>query len=148
MYFERLKKVFSESNLTYKKLAELSRVSEKTIKRMLTSSEYHADLYTIERVTAALNITMQELFSETDVVLIRKDVLAELEEAKQFVEECKGLATENIELRGKITSLTKTNDLLQSKLEQKEEIISIHESYKVLLFDLARIINENHTDTQ
>lgn len=148
MYFERLQKSFADSGLTHKKLAEKSNVSEKTIKRILTSSDYHADLYTIERVTTALNITMQELFAETDVVLIRKDVLAELEASKEFVEECKTLATENLELRDTIASLNKTNALLQSKLDHKEEIISVHESYKVLLTDLARIITENHTDTQ
>ena len=148
MYFERLKKAFADSGLTHKKLAEKSNVSEKTIKRMLISSDYHADLYTIERVTTALNITMQELFAETDVVLIRKDVLTELEDAKDFVETCKTLPIENLELRDTIASLNKTNALLQSKLDHQKEIISVHESYRSLISDLARIITENHTDTQ
>ena len=148
MHFERLKKAFEDSGLTHKKLAEKSQVSEKTILRMLTNPEYRASVETTTCVATALNITMFELFAETDVVLIKKEVLAELEEAKRFVEGCQTLSSENIALRETVSSLTKMNESLQEKLNHKEEIIGVHESYKFLLTDLARIINENHTDTQ
>lgn len=148
MYFERLKKAYEESGLTKKLLAEKANVSEKTIKRILDNPNYRADLDTMTQVSKALNITMQELFSETDVVLIRKDVLAELEEASRFVEECRTLSTENISLKDELLSLTKKYEELQTTLRHKEEIIALHESYKVLLDDLARMITETSTDTQ
>lgn len=148
MYFKRLEKAFADSKLTQRQLAERSQVSEKTIARMLSNPDYHATVDVLTRVTKTLNITMQELFTETDVVLIRKEVLEELEEARRFVEGCQTLSTDNITLREKVSSLEKNNENLQTKLKHKEEIIAVHESYKVLITDLARIINENHTDTQ
>ena len=148
MYFNRLLQAFTDSNLTHKQLAEKSQVSEKTISRMLTTPDYQPSVVTATRVAKALNITMQELFAETDVVLIRKDVLVDLEESKRFVEGCRTLSTENIALREKVSSLEKKNENLQTKLQHKEEIISLHESYKSLLDGFARIITENNTDTR
>lgn len=148
MYFERLKKAVDDSKLTHKQLAEKSQVSEKTINRMLTNPDYQASLDILIHVAKALNITMQELFAETDVVLIRKEVLADLEESKRFVEECQTLTTDNIELREKILSLKKENENLKNKLQHKEEIISIHESYKSLLDGFAQILTDRSTDTQ
>ena len=148
MYFERLGKAVDDSKLTHKQLAEKSQVSEKTINRMLTNPDYQASIDILLRVTKALNITMQELFAETDVVLIRKEVLADLEETKRFVEECQTLTTDNIELREKVSSLEKENAKLKTTLKHKEEIISIHESYKSLLDGFAHIITDRSTDTQ
>ena len=148
MYHARLKKAFEESGLTKKQFAEKAQVSEKTIKRILDNPNYHADLDTMDLVSKALNITMLELFAETDVVLIRKDVLAELEESKRFVEECQTLSTENIELREKVADLEKKNENLQTKLQHKEEVISLHESYKSLLDGFAQILTDRSTDTQ
>lgn len=148
MYFERLKKAVDDSKLTHKQLAEKSQVSEKTINRMLTNPDYQASLDILIHVAKALNITMQELFAETDVVLIRKEVLADLEESKRFVEECRTLTTENITLNENLRSLKKENENLKNKLRHKEEIISIHESYKSLLDGFAQILTDRSTDTQ
>lgn len=148
MYFQRLLQAFEDSNLTYKQLAEKSQVSEKTISRMLTTPDYKPSVETATHVAKALNITMQELFAETDFVLVKKNVLADLEEAKRFVAGCKSLSAENIALREEVASLKKNNENLQIKLQHKDEIIHLHESYKSLLEELARIITETSTDTQ
>ena len=148
MYFKRLLQAFTDSKLTHKQLAEKSQVSEKTISRMLTTPDYHASIDVLERVTKALNITVQELFAETDVVLIRKDVLADLEESKRFVAGCKTLSTENITLREKVASLEKKVENLQTKLQHKEEVISLHESYKSLLDGFAQILTDRAHYTQ
>ena len=148
MYFNRLLQAFTDSKLTHKQLAEKSQVSEKTISRMLTTPDYQPSVVTATRVAKALNITMQELFAETDVVLVRKDVLADLEESKRFVAGCKTLSTENITLREKVSSLEKKVENLQTKLQHKEEVISLHESYKSLLDGVAQILTDRNTDTQ
>lgn len=148
MYFQRLLQAFEDSKLTYKQLAEKSQVSEKTISRMLTTPDYRPSVETTTRVSKALNIAMQELFAETDFVLIKKDVLADLEEAKRFVAGCKSLSTDNIALREAVATLKKNNENLQTQLQHKEEIIRLHESYKSLLDGFARMITDRSTDTQ
>ncbi len=148
MYHARLKKAYEDLGISRKQFAEKAQLSEKTIKRILDNPDYKADLDTMVQISKALNITMLELFSETDVVLIRKEDLAELEAAKQFVEECKTLSVDNIELREKVCDLEKKNKVLQTNLAQKEEIIAIHESYKSLLSGLAQIVTDRSTDTQ
>lgn len=129
MYFKRLGTAFADSKLTHKQLAEKAQVSEKTVTRMLANPDYHASVDILSRVANALNITLQDLFVETDVVLIRKEVLADLEEAKYFVDNCRTLSTENITLQEKVRFLEKENDDLQTKLKHKDEIISLHERY-------------------
>ena len=148
MYFKRLEKAFADSKLTQKQLAERSQVSEKTVARMLSNPDYHATVDVLDRITQTLNITMHELFTETDMVLIRKDVLAELEEAKRFADEGKTLSAENTSLKEEVHSLKKENGDLQAKLKHKEEIITVHQSYKTLLDELAHIITDKATVTQ
>lgn len=128
MHHARLKRAFEESGLSRKQFAVKAQVSEKTIKRILDNPDYNADWATMNLITAALNISMVELFAETDVVLIRKESLAEMEE--------------------KIASLENTIASLQNDLKHKDEIIAQHESYKSLLSELARIITCRSTDTQ
>lgn len=128
MHHAILKRAFEESGLSRKQFAVKAQVSEKTIKRILDNPDYNADWATMNLITAALNISMVELFAESDVVLIRKEVLAEMEE--------------------KIASLEKTIDCLQSDLKHKDEIIAQHESYTSLLNVFARILSERSTDTQ
>lgn len=148
MYFDRLVEAYNASGFTQKQLADKAKVSEKTINRMIKNPNYKPGWDVTINVTQALGISMQEIFAGTDVVLIRKEELAELEEAKKFVDECKNLTTENITLRENVLALTRENTDLQTKLQHKEEIISVYESHKVLLDRLARIITETSTDTQ
>lgn len=148
MYSVKIQNHCEKLKITRKQFAENAQVSEKTIKRIIDNPEYTPDLKTMQLIAKALGVTVQELFLESDVVLIRKEILDELEESKKFVEECQALAVENLELKDTNIALTKEINNLRSTLHHKNEIISIHESYKLLLDGLARIITETSTDTQ
>ena len=147
MYYERLKKAYDASGLSKKQLAEKAKVSEKTIKRMLDNPDYRADVVTTEQVAAALNLSMQELYAETDVVLIRKEELVELEHAKQMVDSLKNNSEDNAILIARVACLENQIEKLQTKLRHREEVIAIHESYKSLLDGFAQILNERAHDT-
>lgn len=148
MYFDRLVKAFRDSKLTQKQLAEKSQVSEKTISRMLTSRDYHATFDIMESVANVLGISMQELFSETDAVVVSRDTIFNMEESKRIEEENKLLCDEISALKERVSELTAENTHLRNKLEYKDSVISVHESYKSLLDELARIITDRSTDTQ
>ena len=148
MYFDRIVKAFKDSKLTQKQLAEKSQVSEKTISRMLTSRDYHATFDIMESVTNVLGISMQELFSETDAVVVSRDTIFNMEELQRTEEENKLLSEEISALKERVSELSAEIASLRMKLEHKEGIISVHESYKSLLDGLARIITDSSTATQ
>ena len=128
MYHARLKKAFDELGISRKQFAERAKLSEKTIKRILDNPDCNVDLDTMTLIANALNISLFELFAGTDVVLVRKEALAEYEE--------------------KIASLENTIAILENDIKHKDEIINQHESYKSLLNVFARILSERSTDTQ
>ena len=148
MYYDRLVKAYKNSGLTKKKIALESNVSEKTISRMLESRDYHASVDVLESVVPVLGITMQELFCDTDAVVVSREMIDGIEEAKSALEQNKQYADEIVALKERIFALTTENISLRTELEHKQEVINLHESYKSILNGFARIITETSTDTQ
>ena len=133
MWFDRLGAAFVTSKLSQKQLAELSQVSEKTIKRLLTNRSYSPSLDTITRVAKALDTTPEELFSDTDARVLSGNLLTIQEDFEKLTAENGILSAENAMLKNKVAALTSEIDLLRIKLEHKEEIISLHNYYNSLI---------------
>ena len=133
MWFDRLGAAFVTSKLSQKQLAELSQVSEKTIKRLLTNRSYSPSLDTITRVAKALDTTPEELFSDTDARVLSGNLLTIQEDFEKLTAENGILSAENSMLKDKVAALTSDIDLLRIKLEHKEEIISLHNYYNSLI---------------
>lgn len=129
MWFDRLGTAFLNSKLSQKQLAELSQVSEKTIKRLLTNRSYSPSLDTINRVSSALGISTEDLFSDTDARVLSGNLLTIQEDYEKLSAEFGLLSAENAMLKDKVSALTSENDLLRIKLEHKDEIISLHNYY-------------------
>ena len=148
MYYDRLVRAYNASGLSKKTLALKSQLSEKTISRMLESREYHASIEVLESVAPVLGVTMQELFCDTDSVVVSREMIDVIEEAKTAIEQNKQYAEEIEALKERVFALTNENISLRLTLEHKDEIIKIHEEYKSILNGFARMIPETSTDTQ
>ena len=129
MWFDRLGAAFINSKLSQKQLAEISQVSEKTIKRLLTNRGYSPSLDTLTRVVNALDISLEELFSDTDARVLSGNLIAIQEDVNRLTAENGLMDAEISMLKDKVAALSSENDLLRIKLEHKDEIISLHNYY-------------------
>ena len=62
----RLKKVLSERKISMGKLSRMSDVSYSTIARICNDDRYSPTLIVLERIAAALNMKVTDLFEEED----------------------------------------------------------------------------------
>jgi len=62
----RLKEVLQEKNISMSKLSRMSDISFSTISRIINDKNYSPTLATLERIARALDVSVSDLYEETD----------------------------------------------------------------------------------
>lgn len=126
MWRDRIIEAKKAQGITTKQMAErIKTLPEETIRRILTGKTQTPRVDTVLELGAAVGLSPYEIFVETTSYLGD-------ESFKALLVERDALADENKELRDKVVSLTHENEILQVKLELKEEIIDTLKSYTKL----------------
>ena len=137
MWLDNLKELrIKAGNPSIKIMAEKSGLPERTVSRMFTGEIKMPYADTLQRITNALGGSLDEILSDTKVV-VGEETLIELKEQVETViadldnvsAEHDMAVAENSILKTKIAALTTENDMLRMKLEHKEEIIALHNYY-------------------
>lgn len=138
MWLEKLNEAIEKSGLSNKQLAEKSHVSEKTIARIRAGGASRPYLDTLGDLTSALDITLEDIFSESNARLATGDLTSLQNDVDRLTTEINMLTAENAMLKEKVGALTSENDLLRIKLEHKEEIITIHNYYNSIIKNMGK----------
>lgn len=126
MWRDRIIEAKKAQGITTKQMAEkIKTLPEETIRRILTGKTQTPRVDTVLELGAAVGLSPYEIFVETTSYLGD-------ESFKALLVERDALATENKELRDRVVSLTHENEILQIKLELKEEIIDALKNYTKL----------------
>lgn len=134
MWNEKLNDAIAKSGLSNKQLADKSRVSEKTIIRIRRSGgASQPSLDTLGDLCSALDISLEDIFSESNARLASNDLITLQNEVERLNAENALLMAENAMLKDKANVLTAEIDLLRTKLEHKEEIIAVHNYYNSII---------------
>lgn len=141
MWLENLKELKKAKGMSSKKIAEATKLPERTVSRIFSGDTPNPYVDTIYRIVSVLDGSLDDILADSKAVVGSRN-LASLQS------EVDRLTAENAILNDKVVTLTTENDVLRIKLEHKEEIIDIHKSYKKLLDEFAQIITESSTDTQ
>ena len=126
MWLDKIIEAKKALGITTKEMVErIKTLPEETIRRILTGKTQTPRVDTVLELGAAVGLSPYEIFAETNSYLGG-------ESFKALQAERDTLADENKELRDKVVSLTHENEILQIKLELKEEIILTHNHYNKL----------------
>ena len=128
MWNERINEVKKAKGITAKMISERTHghLPERTITRILSGETPNPRIDTIIELGAAVGLTPQELFADTNVV-VATETLAELKETAEVVEAEKGLAIAELEmLRAKTAAQETEIALLKEKLKHKEELLAVY----------------------
>ena len=141
MWLENLKELKKAKGMSSNQIAKATKLPERTVSRIFSGDTPNPYVDTIYRIVAVLDGSLDDVLADSKAVVGSRN-LASLQS------DVDRLTAENAMLNDKVVTLTTENDVLRISLEHKEEIISLHESYKSILAGFAQIITESSTDTQ
>lgn len=113
-------------------------IPERTIIRLLNGETDHPRIDTVLEVGAAVGLSPQDLFCETNLILGDKDLATLQAELEAVKAERDLIAVENDMLKKKIDVLTTELELLKKELAHKEELIALHNYYKAHIEQLIK----------
>lgn len=134
MWRERIIEAKKAKGITTKMLAERtpSHITTETITRILKEKTDDPRISTVLALCEAVELSPWELFADAAVVVAYQSFVALQAEVDALKAEREAIAEENAALKDKVCKLSSENELLQIKLEHKEEIISLHNYYNKL----------------
>ena len=134
MWRERILEAKKLQGISTKTIAERTlHIPERTIIRLLNGETDSPRIDTVLEIGAAVGLSPQDLFCETNLVLGNKDLAmlqAELEVVKT---ERDLLETQNSMLNDKVITLNKEIEILKMKIDHCDEIIKLHNHYQALI---------------
>ena len=135
-WLTNLKELKAEKQMSTKQIAELSNLPEKTVARILSGHTASPYLDTLDRIAAALGVTLNAIIADTTAVVADTTlpVLQEkLDIAKAENDELaaafKVLQAENNILQKQVDAQAEKIELLQMQLRHKEELLAVHNYY-------------------
>ena len=135
MWLEKLRALKKEKGLSSRKIAEMTDIPERTIKRVFTGETENPYMDTIRRIANVLDVSLDELFTEGGAVVGHETMSMLREKYDKLGDEYTKLRTEYAISQDKNAFLANENEQLKAKLAQAEKMLMLHESYIKYLTD-------------
>ena len=130
MWRDNFLRIFKESNLTTKQLAEKSYVSENTIKRIVKNVDATIQLATLDRLAIGLGCKTEDITNDTNAVIGTAKLETLQEELSTLKADNNLLVTERNLLKTENASLVARIELLEMKLMYSEKLLSVYERFE------------------
>lgn len=137
MWLDNLKELKKRTGMTAKAIAKKANLPDATVENVLAGTVKNPRIDTIRQIVTALGGSLDEIFAESGAV-IGDQKLSKLQEERDL------LAIECHSSRNVILDLRKENQILQLKLEHKDEIISHKEQIIALYSQVGKMREEHH----
>lgn len=138
MWLDNLKELKKSKGMTSAQIADATKIPESTIKRIFSGDTTDPYVTTIHRIVIALGGSLDHILADTNAVLAPES-LAEVRENAGVVEAQRDLVfVENEMLKAKTNALTTEIELLKTELAHKEEILALHNYYKIHIEQLIK----------
>lgn len=138
MWLENLKELRQKTKLSYKQIADMTNLPERTVSRIFSGETDHPYADTLDIIVKALGYDLGDIFADTKVVVATDD-LVEIKENVDVVEAERDLTlVENDMLKSKITALTTEVELLKKEIQHKDELLALHNYYKSVISGMSK----------
>jgi transcriptional regulator with XRE-family HTH domain len=138
MWLDNLKELKKAKGMTSKQIADATKIPESTIKRIFAGDTPDPYVSTIHRIVVALGGSLDHVLADTNAVLSTESIVEVKETVGLAEAERDLLAVENEMLKAKNTALIAENDLLKKELNHKEELLALHNYYKIHIEQLIK----------
>ena len=138
MWLDNLKELKKQTGMSTKQIAEKTNLPERTVSRIFSGETDHPYADTLDLIVKALGYDLGDIFADTKVV-VATDELVEIKENVDIVEAERNLAeTKNDMLEAKVAALSTELELLKKELAHKEELLALHNYYKIHIEQLTK----------
>ena len=96
-----------KSGMTYKEIADILKVSEKSVSRLFTGEAKKPDFFFVSQVIHTMGGSAREILGEAGAVVMTRDALVSQEQYEELKAENERLRTENETLKHENAQLTK-----------------------------------------
>ena len=140
MWLDNLKELKKAKGMTTKQIADATMLPESTIKRIFSGDTTDPYVTTIHRIVIALGGSLDNILADTNAVLSPESIVEVKETAEVVSLELDIAVNKNDVLEAKVAALTMELELLKKELAHKEELLALHNYYKV---HIEKIIKRN-----
>ena len=133
MWLENLTELKKAKGMSSKEIAEAANLPERTVVRIFKGSTPNPYVDTLYRIVIVLGGSLDDILADSKTVVGNHSLITMQSDVDRLNAENGMLEAENKILKDKVSILTAENDMLKTKLDHKEEIISLHNYYKALI---------------
>lgn len=138
MWLDNLKELKKQTGMSIKQLAEKTNLPERTVTRIFSGDTDNPYVDTLHRIVTVLGGSLDDILADTKAV-VATESLVEVQESANVIEaERDMIAVENEMLKAKVAALTAENDLLSKELKHKDELLALHNYYKIHIENLIK----------
>ena len=138
MWLDNLKELKEAKRMTTKQIADATKIPESTVKRIFSGDTTDPYVTTIHRIVIALGGSLDHILADTNAVLSTEN-LVEVKETAEVVEAERDLIlVENEMLKTKVAALSTELELIRKELVHKEELLALHNYYKIHIEQLIK----------
>jgi transcriptional regulator with XRE-family HTH domain len=138
MWLENLKELKKRTGMSVKQIADKTNLPERTVNRIFSGETDHPYADTLDIIVKALGSDLGDIFADTKVI-VATDELVEIQQSVKVVEAQRDLTiVTNDMLEAKVATLTTEIELLKKELAHKDEIIALHNYYKIHIEQLIK----------
>ena len=138
MWLENLKELKKEKGMSTKQIAEKSALPERTVIRVFSGETERPYAETIQRIASALGASLDDVFADTNVVVMSEDIAIKSKEVDEVVAERDKAVTETIALNDTVDGLSAEVDRLRIVVEHQKEVIELQKQIIEILKERER----------
>lgn len=138
MWLDNLKELRKQTKMSYKQIAEVTNMPERTVIRIFSGETDNPYVDTLHRIVTALGGTLDDIFVDTKVVVATETIVELKENADVMAAQNDLIAVENDMLKKKVDAQTTEIELLKKELAHKEELLALHNYYKTHIEQLIK----------
>lgn len=138
MWLDNLKESRKQTKMSYKQIAEMTNLPERTVIRIFSGDTDNPYMDTIHRIVKALGGSLDDIFADTKAVVATESIVELKDNVDVITAQNDLISVENEMLKKKVDALTTELELMRKELAHKEELLALHNYYKTHIEQLIK----------
>ena len=138
MWLDNLKELKRKTGMSPKQIADKTNLPERTVIRIFAGDTDNPYVDTLHRIVTVLGGSLDDILADTKAV-VASESLVEVKETVDVVEAKNSvISAKNDMLEAKVAAQATEIELLKKELAHKEELLALHNYYKLHIEQLIK----------
>ena len=129
MWLDNLKELKKSKGMSVKQIADATNLPERTVSRIFSGDTDNPYVDTLHRIVSVLDGSLDNILADTKTVVGDANLITLQNDVDRLNNEVILLQAKLSIAEDKVVTLTTENDILRMKLENKEELLALHNYY-------------------